>query len=119
MKDIFVYIIATIGNGKPSSPCKIGISSNPDSRAWALQTACPYELRLFKSYRFPNRDIALAIEDCFHSTQKTHRLRGEWFSMQPEMVDCILRLQIRWAIEMNTGFFGSDLHDACRLVGVA
>jgi hypothetical protein len=118
MSDIHVYVIATIIDGKPVAPCKIGVSARPDGRVWALQTACPNELRLLCSFAMPNRKIANDVEGCFHHTRKDRRLRGEWFDLDPDYAATILKLQIRWAIEAFTNLSAEELELAYEGAGV-
>lgn len=117
-EDCFIYVIGTIRDGNLCAPCKVGISANPNARVWALQTACPNELRLVRAYRVPNRNMALEIEDCFHGTQNDHRLRGEWFNLDPAQAAIILNLQIRWALEAFTNLTKDQLEIIHELAGL-
>lgn len=117
-EDCFVYVIGTVRDGKLCPPCKIGISANPDARVWALQTACPDELKLVRAYRVPNRNMALDIEDCFHVTQGDHRLRGEWFNHDPIFASNLLNLQIRMALRAFTDLTEAELEIVHEMAGL-
>lgn len=118
MSGCSVYVIGTVRDGKLCPPCKIGISAQPNARVWALQTACPDELKLVCAYRVPNRAMALEIEDCFHVTQSAHRLRGEWFSHDPIFAAALLNLQIRMAMSAFTDLSGAELEIAYEMAGL-
>ena len=100
------------------APSKIGVSTNPGTRFGTLQTSCPNQLKLFRTFRLPSRKIALDIEDCFHTTHKTERLQGEWFDVSPHDAAAILSTQIRWAIGYFTTLNSDELELAYELVGV-
>lgn len=119
LDDVFLYVIGTRRDGKVQSPTKVGISAQPYSRFSNLQTASPYELVLVKAFRLPTREIALEMEDCFHSTQKASRLKGEWFEIDPREATCIVSLHIRWALECFTNLNEDELKAAFELAGVA
>lgn len=80
-KPCFVYIIAREGC---QSPCKVGVSDNPDKRAAALSTGSPVPLRVAETYRFDTRHEALAMEQEFHQSYALWRLNGEWFDVEFE-----------------------------------
>lgn len=101
MTDVFVYLVATVQDGQFMAPVKVGLSVSPKARVEALQTACPFELGLVGAISYPTREIAMRMEDCFHSTQKEHRLRGEWFDIPPRAALDLLRLHARFIIEAS------------------
>lgn len=99
---VYVYIIAAKEGETLQSPVKVGVSRSPQSRLENLQTACPFELAFAATFAFPSRSIALNFEDCFHSLQKEHKLRGEWFDMPPHKAVSVARLYARWCLELLT-----------------
>lgn len=106
--DVFVYVIAIRYGHEIKAPVKIGVSAKPKSRVAELQTASPFELVLVRQFCFPNREIALGVEDCFHQTQKRHAMRGEWFDMAPHDAVIVLNLHVRWHLEMYCPSFSED-----------
>jgi hypothetical protein len=68
----------------PDQPIKIGFSIRPASRAIDLACGNPYDLELVTS--FPT---ALLPEKRLHQHFASSRLRGEWFSPTPELMDLI------------------------------
>lgn len=69
-----IYLI----NGKCSAMYKIGYTENSiESRMKALQTGCPYKLKLIK-----NIQGGFAIEKMLHEKYKTNRKQGEWFEFK-------------------------------------
>lgn len=83
MKDCIVYIVSHATDGRVSAPVKVGITENVSARMGQLRTGSAAELVLIHAFTMPNREIARAIEEAFHSTQSDKRLRGEWFDMHP------------------------------------
>jgi hypothetical protein len=79
-EDCFVYVIAHAERSPGRSPVKVGISSDPLARFRTLQTASPYRLCLYGTWRLPKRKLALQIEATFHRDNKKYRLSGEWFA---------------------------------------
>lgn len=59
---------------------KIGFSRNPQSRLVAVQTHSPVELKLERV-----ADGCEAEERTLHERFGTHRVRGEWFTLAPEI----------------------------------
>lgn len=78
-----VYILAALIDGVPSQPVKVGISSAPEKRLATIQTSCPYPLVLLSAFLCPTRNIALYVENAFHTLQADRRLNGEWFNIHP------------------------------------
>lgn len=111
-KDVFVYVIATKKDGKFSAPVKVGVSSSPWGRLDTLQTACPFEIGIVGSLKFPSREIAMQMEDCFHYMQRADRLRGEWFNTDPDKALGLMRIYARWALELLTSF-SEEEREAC------
>jgi Meiotically up-regulated gene 113 len=116
--DVNVYIIGINRDDGIGGPCKVGISNNVRGRLLNLQCASPFELKVFRTFRMPSREIAIEIEQCFHKTQVKNRLRGEWFDLSPEDVCITLILQISWAIDFLTDLSKSEKKAALWMVGI-
>lgn len=71
MTDRYIYYI----NDKDSKAFKIGISSNPQARLDALQTASPHKLVLTKVISNATSKMEREHQARFESS----RIRGEWF----------------------------------------
>jgi hypothetical protein len=97
----YVYVIATVKDGRHCAPVKVGITKHLDKRVSALQTASPYQLRMIHAIGVPCRAIALEMEDCFHATHKAEGLKGEWFDMPPHEALAILTFQFRLHLDIN------------------
>lgn len=80
-----VYILARRLSDGLLGPCKIGVAGDPAARAKDIQTACPFEIALFRSWRLPisDRDVFM-FERQLHELLAEHRLQGEWFDLSPE-----------------------------------
>lgn len=113
--DSFVYIICVVRGGKEVAPCKIGISDRPADRLRGLQTSHFEELKLYREYRLPSREIASEVESCFHYSQSGACLRGEWFNLVPQKAAALLDFQI---ILMLDAFTSIDPGEALELVVV-
>lgn len=73
----YLYVI-----GEESGPVKIGITSSMKSRLSALQTGCPFPLRVLRCFEMATRLDAVAYEEDFHSGNDYCRLMGEWFNCE-------------------------------------
>lgn len=73
---MFVYFIIT--EEKPKR-IKIGKSGNPEKRIKALQTGCPYKLKLLGSIKCKNNRDSINIEKAAHAFFGDYRVIGEWF----------------------------------------
>lgn len=69
---------------------KIGISNKPQYREKTLQADKP-TIELLCSKEFPNRKIAESIEKSLHMTFDNKRIRGEWFQLDAQEVDDIIK----------------------------
>jgi hypothetical protein len=68
-----VYLI-----GSSEGHCKIGVSDNPQFRAWGLDsTRLPFELTLLAEY--DAGDAARFVEKSLHKHFAKRHVRGEWF----------------------------------------
>jgi hypothetical protein len=115
----FVYVMAVRHGQEISAPVKVGISSKPKARLLIFQTSCPSELVLVRTFRFPDRPIAAWLEACFHDTQKKHRLRGEWFNLQPHDACDIVGVHTHWALCLFCPEFTKEERNAClKMAGV-
>jgi hypothetical protein len=73
-----IYMIAAPAVGL----CKIGYSSNVDERLKSLNFASPVDLELHKTRRG-----GFKTEHAIHAAAAVHRVKFEWFSFVPEVVD--------------------------------
>ena len=78
VKQQFIYVIAPEGTG--ASPCKIGISTNPDRRLRQLQTGFPHRLRVHHREAVDD-DKARLLERLLHRDIGHLRQSGEWFDI--------------------------------------
>lgn len=76
----YVYVIAA------NDAIKIGVSNDPNKRLASLQTAHFVPLTLLFTIRCKSEEIAYSVEAMLHEHYKAHRLKGEWFSLDPEVV---------------------------------
>jgi hypothetical protein len=68
-------------------PIKIGRATDPAQRLATLQQGSAVELRGIAAWP------ALALEEAqLHEEFAAHRLRGEWFSPAPELLELVLAL---------------------------
>lgn len=83
----YVYVAKTNG------AVKIGISkSDPKKRIASIQTSCPWPVELHRSYRCNRvRDV----ESAAHRALSKHRMRGEWFAIDPEQAMSAVELAIK------------------------
>lgn len=107
----FVYLIAEKRDGCFVGPVKVGVSDGPLNRLATIQTGNPLDLGIVGLIAYPNRDIALSMEDCFHVTQKNKRLRGEWFDMDPADALALARLHLRFGLTMFASELTEDQHN--------
>ena len=82
----FVYLMFDEANGF----YKIGISNHPEYREHTLQSEKP-TITLLKAKEYPSRAIAEAFESALHKTYESKRLRGEWFKLNADDVDILLK----------------------------
>lgn len=76
----FVYVIQSEQGG----PVKIGKAKNPRERIATLQTASPYPLRLL--HVLPG---GRPLERQLHERLAPFRLRGEWFDLDPKVLELL------------------------------
>lgn len=72
----YVYAI-----GRIEGPVKVGVSSSPEGRVSALQTGCPFEIRLLHATKCRDRNEAFRQEQECHMSLERSRLIGEWFDV--------------------------------------
>ena len=77
LKHCYVYLVGYVDDS--SSPVKIGISGDLESRLKSLQTSNPNELEIrYEIGPFPRKE-ATHIEYKIHRRLRRYRIRGEWF----------------------------------------
>jgi hypothetical protein len=64
--------------------CKIGISTNPESRLSDLQVANPVHLLIVATWKFENSEDARKAEDITKEKFKEDKHRGEWYKGTPK-----------------------------------
>ena len=120
--------------------CKIGVTEEPNVRISAMQTGCPYELKLIGTGCTEKRHEAETMENILHDLFYDSWVRGEWF--KAETVEEWLygdlknrrritnqitqrRTEARsceyWSIldEINKTILAGDMHDYHRRAGSA
>lgn len=92
MKQGYVYVVEAVGAGF----VKVGITAtDPLGRVKALQTGCPYELRVAALRKVSS---ASALEEYIHEWLAPWRGIGEWFQLKVATVVMVLD----WAAQYNT-----------------
>lgn len=99
--DMYIYVIARKDGDDVSGPVKVGITKSLGGRLSALQTGSPHELVVVHALRVPTRDIATEMEECFHGTQRAHRMKGEWFDLDPYDAVVKLCLHFRFLVQLQ------------------
>lgn len=85
MMSSYVYLITN------SKAVKIGIANDPEKRLSGLQTSHYEPLRICCTFRCADRASAAQLESLLHKRYASDRLRGEWFSLNPNaIVDDVL-----------------------------
>lgn len=74
----YVYIITAANHA-----IKVGVASNTTMRLAALQTGCPFKLKLFARFKIATKDLAYQIESETHRRLGRRALEGEWFRIAP------------------------------------
>lgn len=97
--DHFIYVIATVTTDDAIiGPVKIGITDNPCRRLSAIQTSCPLKIGIAIAFRFPDREVARAIESSVHNFLDDWNFIGEWFEISPSDAMRSLRIVISKSI---------------------
>jgi hypothetical protein len=104
----YVYVIETIIDGKPSSPCKLGITAKPRRRMQMLQCASPHDLRfrqIWDARLCPVKITASEIESALHRALEDRglRLRGEWFNISPDDLDWSVNRALAFMLTQSGG----------------
>lgn len=101
-KPSFIYVI-----GREEGPVKVGITSSPGARLSAIQTGCPFPVKLHHCVLMRDRDHALLHERTFHEVYKADRLAGEWFNLDADLaregLDTALEYQAHFEAEARRG----------------
>ena len=102
---------------------KIGVSDNPKKRLKGVQTGCPGEVHLIRT--FEAGQDAYIHEGHFHKLFKDYSTGGEWFEFSndyfeekvlPEMIDYFGKIEIRYDKKETTTL---SLHELLRDVDCA
>ena len=78
-QNIFLYLI---GSGQMNL-CKIGYSISPLERLSSIQTGFPYKLEIIDLFQINS----IKEEKVAHKLFKNHRLQGEWFTLNNEILE--------------------------------
>lgn len=82
MIDGIVYIAAIKDDNEyVNKYVKVGVTKDIYKRHSGLQTGCPFEIEIYKTFPFESAADAYACEKTFHARNKGRRHRGEWFAM--------------------------------------
>lgn len=85
-----IYVMARQMDDEWGQPVKVGISRNPQARLATINTASPFRVGIYRSFRVQNRRMAELFERIFHKLNASVRLHGEWFQLTPqEAVECL------------------------------
>lgn len=115
----FVYIIATLRDGVPSAPVKVGITKSMGARFSTLKTASAYPLEIYAALPFPERYDAQKLEWAFHKVMSRRRLRGEWFDMEPHQALRAMGENIRHYLSRHIGLEKNVVNDLLGEMGFA
>jgi hypothetical protein len=113
-----IYVISHYKDDRFAKPIKVGIANDVLKRLGQFQTASAFELVLAHVFPLPNRDMARELEKAFHSTQEKHRLRGEWFDIEPLAAVHLMCMNIRSCLAIQTDLNGQELEHALTMCGV-
>lgn len=100
----FLYIIQE----ENYNICKVGFSKNPNKRVRTSQTYSSKNLYLYYYEEFDSDKIK-HLEKIIHDTLKHHKIRGEWFNIDPYSAKLeIEHIKIFYEDDFNTKvkFFG-------------
>lgn len=89
-----LYLIKVNEKNNKNSPCKIGLTlgikpNAPESRLESLQTSHYNELKLV--YKSPPLDDVFYVEKMLHRKYKNKRIRGEWFNINQNDINDIMK----------------------------
>jgi len=76
---MYIYVIEIDAHGKRM--CKIGITSNCETRLQTISTSCPFEPKMVFSEWFKSDKLARKTEEECHRWLNKFRANGEWFNL--------------------------------------
>lgn len=96
----FVYFVRA---DAPGFPIKIGVTKDVEKRLSAIRSGCPYDARLIGFYwvHDPYQE-----EAGLHEKYAEHRLRGEWFESNHDLLEAIAFVRIAKAMHVPHGGVG-------------
>lgn len=118
MSECFVYIIATIRDGEPAAPVKVGISKSVGSRLATISTSSPVPVGLYLTFPLPQRDMAEAVERAFHTVMRKKRLNGEWFDLEPKQAKAAMMLNVGHFLSLAVGLEPDEITETLRDFGL-
>jgi hypothetical protein len=96
-------IIYVISSGRF---CKVGWTTDIQSRLRAFSTACPIAPEL-EHWRLVPRERAIDLERHVHAALDWHRSNGEWFRVSPAIAEKTVEASRR-ALGLPNLIFGKD-----------
>lgn len=87
MEKHYVYFIGAVNpNTESLEAIKIGISEDPVKRLQSMTTDNHLPLVLMSTIECTTENTALAVEKRYHDKYKESRIKGEWFSITPNLI---------------------------------
>lgn len=93
-EECLTYFIAAVEEDMPEGPIKIGISNHPVARLAEMQQVCPARLEILAVAPGGAR-----TEKRYHERFLEHRLHGEWFRRNPELLKLIRYWKVRYPLK--------------------
>lgn len=119
----FVYVV-----GPEAGPFKVGIAKDVAKRLAAIQTGCPFPLKVHFTLEAPN---ALKVERAAHRKLLPFGTSGEWFDAPLEMVVAAVKSEEtkappadapmieRWVYDMKAAGLARSDEECAELLGVS
>lgn len=70
---------------------KIGLSSQPASRATYMQVGSPEHITVHATMHLPDREAAMRVERAAHKALHWCRSHGEWFKIDPRYAEGVVQ----------------------------
>lgn len=102
----YIYIMAKIGDGARDfiAPVKVGMTTSLGGRLGTIQTAAPFPIGIFHAFTFPNKEMALEVEQGFHKCCARFRSHGEWYDLAPKKAAFLMAANLRAWMKVRLGF---------------
>ena len=69
---------------------KIGVASYSEERLDSMQIGCPFKLILIAESPYYNKTLTQVKEKRLHQDLKSYHIRGEWYQLNPQILELIL-----------------------------